>query len=135
MLVAGYDIRRWEQRGGDTYVDEFTKRFVFLDGFAEPYIKGFHYDAQMKQQVFEWDTKVYGPTHLQYKSPYGFLITWPFCFHIWYQISPKKYDDQGHEIPGSEKVWYFRAGLARWDAGDDKYIVPTWYGPFNLHWD
>ncbi len=71
----------------------------------------------------------WGPSHIQYDAPFGFLITWPFCFHIWFQF--KK---QTPGFPGSETVFYWRFGYARWDAGEGLYEVPTWFGP-GLHWD
>lgn len=75
-------------------------------------------------------------THLQKRSKFGFLLMWPFCFHLWYTF---KYQEQkkenGYWIPGTEKVLYWRFGRWRWDAGQCLFIGPwTWYGP-GLHWD
>lgn len=106
LLLFGYDIRRWEEPGGgEYYFYTHRKCFSFLE----------HH-------------KGYGPTHLQYHSPWGFLLTWPLCFHFWFQIRPQKFG-----VPGSEKVLYFRIGFARWDAGDSCYMLPTLY--LGLHWD
>lgn len=115
IVIAGYDIRRWENTGGDLYIPEFTKKLIFWT----------------KEQTI--NGQKYGATHLQYKSPYGFLITWPLCFHVWYQFKEQQVDQNGTKIPGSEVVWYFRIGIARWRP--DGYEIPTEYGPFNLHWD
>lgn len=78
----------------------------------------------------------YGPTHLQKQSLFGFLITSPFCFHIWWQIRPQRTEMDGprlRNVPGSELCPYFRIGKGRWDALDQKFIKPTLY--LGLHWD
>lgn len=151
LVLFGYDIRRWERPGGGAmYVDEFIKKFLFLDGFAQPFLSHVEVDEEKHTRTMVFDSLLYGPTHIQYKSPVGFLITWPFCVHIWYAFDLGKFDQFDEHVSGSEKVWYFRAGIARWDSGDNKYIcgesatifgkkftLPfgTWYGPFNLRWD
>jgi len=40
-----------------------------------------------------------GPTHIQYDSPFGFLLQWPLCFHVWYQFRPQQTDIKGKHIP------------------------------------
>jgi len=78
--------------------------------------------------------QLFAITHLQKKSRFGFLLMWPFCFHVWFTF---KFQEYIHDIwsPGTEKVFYWRIGLWRWDAGDSKFIGPgTWYGP-GFHWD
>lgn len=116
VLLLGYDIRRWETPGGrDLYIQDYVKKFMW--GIIK-YVN---------------NTRVFGPTHLQYSSPFGFLLTWPLCLHVWYQFRGQSFDSDGLRIPGSEKVFYWRFG-ARWDAGDEVYVVPSWYGP-GLHWD
>jgi hypothetical protein len=110
--VFGYDIRLWERGyGQESYDPTLERKFVF-----------------MKYRTYE------GPTHLQKFSPFGFLIQWPLCFHVWYQ-----FHGQINGQPGTEKVFYFRVGWTRWDAGDmiymfEKFGFGTWYGP-GLHWD
>jgi len=92
--------------------------------------------------------KTYAVTHLQKQSRCGFLLAshekwWQLCFHLWFtfRYQQTKVGDGGAviTIPGSEKVFYWRVGWSRWDAGDCKYVVEkigfgTWYGP-GLHWD
>jgi len=115
ILVAGYDIRRWENpHVSAIYVPEYFKKLLFLIKY---YIK---------------NCQPFGPTHLQYHSPFGFLITWPLCFHFWYQFKEQQVNSDGLKIPGSEKVLYFRAG-ARWDVGSNCYQFPSFYA--GLLWD
>lgn len=104
ILFLGYDIRRWEHPGGgEVYLPKLAKKLVYWTKLPS-----------------------LGPTHLQYHSPFGFLLTWPLCFHIWYQFK----EQQGK--PGSEIVFYFRIG-ARWDALDEIYVTPSLY--LGGHWD
>lgn len=84
---------------------------------------------------FVYNGSDYAITHLQKYSKFGFLLMWPFCFHVWFTFKFQKKDSSGLWIPGSEKVFYWRFGLWRWDAGNSRFIGPgTWYGP-GLHWD
>ncbi len=112
ICLFGFDIRRWEYGGnrGDVYCQGYVKKLLFWK----------------KSQNC-------GPTHLQYFSPFGFLLTWPLCLHVWYQFKEQATDLGGDKIPGSETVFYWRFG-ARWDAQDSLYVVPSWYGP-GLRWD
>lgn len=111
---------RWETNGGGD-LWEGTNRFFLFQGNDE---------LSEGAKVGE-----FAVTHLQKKSWFGFLIMWPLCFHFWISFKKQQQNADGTWLPGTEKVWYNRAGFARWDAGSSKYIVPTWYGPFNLHWD
>ena len=75
-------------------------------------------------------------THLQKFSRFGFLITWPFCFHFWLFWKKQEkhtfgFIDLGWE-PGTEQGIYFRTPGFRWDA--DLGMKWTW-GYFGLHWD
>lgn len=112
IVLIGYDIRRWEN-GDEQYAAYFNR---------------------YREKFLLWEKQDHwGPTHIQYHSPWGFLLTWPLCFHVWYQFKPQEQDK-----PGTEKVFYFRIGAARWDAGDNKYItwkigLGTWF--LGLHWD
>lgn len=104
ICLAGFDIRRWEIGPG-------------LAVLCEPYTKKFIFWKQSLQS---------GPSGIQYKSPFGFLLTWPLCLYIWYQFRPQQINKMGYGIPGSEKVLYFRIGIARWDITVG-YMVPTLY--------
>jgi hypothetical protein len=112
ILLAGWGIRRWE------------------------YIGGKEVDYKEYERKFLWDQRPSdngpGPSHLQKFTKWGpgFLITIPFCFHVWFIF---KQQEVGK--PGSETVFYWRFGKWRWDANMGKYLGPwTWYGP-GLHWD
>ena len=109
ICVLGYDIRRWEIDGQrDIYPPGLTKKLLF----------------------WQWSSGA-GPTHLQYDSPFGFLIAWPLCFHLWIRFKPQqtKIGDGGVvvKIPGSESVLEISVGWARWDANDRCYMVPRCY--------
>ena len=110
IALIAYNIPRWEKRyGGDVWDETLKNKLVFF-----------------KKKDFS------GPTHLQYSSKYGFLVTWPLCFHFWYQFKPQEYNKNGYRVPGSEIVLYGRAGI-RWDAGDGIYVCPSFY--LGGHWD
>ncbi len=120
IALIGYDIQRWENAGYEFWYGDFIKKFIFMKSMPDK-----------------------GPTHLQYRSKYGFLIQWPLCFHIWYQFRPQQVAN-GNRVPGSEVVFYFRLGIARWESGSDSYILGQQYKYFNLgvgtlyiggHWD
>ena len=117
ILVLGFNIQRWETIGGrDFYFQALKNKLLF-------WLKD--------QKAFDPNTVStvdVGPTHLQKQSKYGFLITWPLCFHVWYQFKPQ---EEGQ--PGTETVFYWRIGWARWEAGRGVYIVPTWF--LGGHWD
>ncbi len=71
-------------------------------------------------------------THLQKYSHFGFMVTWPFCFHFWLMWHLQAKDEYGDWIPGSEQGIYFRTPGWRWDA--DLGMKWTW-GYFGLHLD
>ncbi len=109
ICVLGYDVRRWEFDGQrDVTFQSFVKKLI----------------------AWQW-TQNCGPTHLQYDSPFGFLITWPLCFHLWVRFRPQqtKIGDGGVvlKVPGSETVLQISIGVARWDANDRCYMVPRFY--------
>lgn len=91
--------------------------------------------------------KMWGVTHLQYKSRYGKLSASPECFHHWAWLRMKKFDAQGNPIPGSELGLYIRKGFAlfnwncwRWDVAGTVIagILRHWIassGFFGGHWD
>ncbi len=111
IVLAGFDIRRWESVFGmDGYHPELAKKFIVFKSYPSQ-----------------------GPTHLQYHSPFGFLLTWPLCLHVWFQFRPQQIDANGYRVPGSERVFYWRFG-ARWEAETGFYVMPSWYGP-GLRWD
>jgi hypothetical protein len=71
-------------------------------------------------------------THLQKYSKFGFLLTWPFCFHIYYQFKKQAGNDAAGWIPGSERVFYARTPGYRKDT--DYGMKWTW-GYIGGHWD
>ncbi len=83
-------------------------------------------------------------THLQKYSRFGFMLTWPFCFHFWifwklqdrrpYVITDKLIADvEMRWVPGTEQGIYFRTPGWRWDA--ELGMKWTWgYFPSG-HWD
>ncbi len=70
-------------------------------------------------------------THLQKYSRCGFMVTWPFCFHIWF-LWRKQDIDFGTWIPGTEQGIYFRTPGWRWDW--DLGMIRT-NGYLGTHWD
>lgn len=110
--VSGPTMRWEKQGGGDTFLALFSNRWLK------------NVSAKDAGLGPDW-----GPTHLQKQSKWGILRVSPFCLHVWYQFR-EQLDGQ----PGTELCLYWRFGKARWDAGDGKYIKPTWYGP-GLNWD
>lgn len=70
-------------------------------------------------------------THLQKYSHFGFMVTWPFCFHFWlfWRLQAR---EEGHWVPGSEQGIYFRTPGYRWDI--DLGMKWTW-GYIGGHWD
>jgi hypothetical protein len=71
-------------------------------------------------------------THLQKYSHFGFMVTWPFCFHFWIFWKLQEKDEIGW-LPGTEQGIYFRTPGYRWDA--DLGMKWTWgYFPSG-HWD
>lgn len=72
-------------------------------------------------------------THLQKYSHFGFMVTWPFCFHFWLFWKLQKKDPWGEFWhPGTEQGIYFRTCGWRWDI--DLGMKWTW-GYAGLHWD
>lgn len=71
-------------------------------------------------------------THLQKYSRFGFMLTWPFCFHFWFFWKLQEGDDTYGWKPASEQGIYFRTPGWRWDK--DLGMIPT-RGYFGLHWD
>ena len=72
-------------------------------------------------------------THLQKSSKFGFLVMWPFCFHVWWTFNYQEKDTLGTWLPGTEKVFYLRFPGWRWEAGGCSYILSKGY--IGLHWD
>lgn len=113
---------RYETCGGyEIYPGDFGNHWLF---FKKPF------DAMIPNISTD-----YAVTHIQKRSKFGFLLMWPFCFHIWWTFKPQQQDNTWKWLPGTEVVLYWRFGKWRWDAGQCKFIGPwTWYGP-GLHWD
>ena len=70
-------------------------------------------------------------THLQKRSPFGFMVTWPFCFHFWLMWREQLCTLDGWR-PGTEQGLYFRTPGWRWDY--ELGMKWTW-GYIGLHWD
>ncbi len=74
--------------------------------------------------------------HLQKYSHFGFMLTYPFCFHFWlfWKLQESTGGPAGSEqwTPGTEKGIYFRTPGWRWDI--DLGMKST-RGYFGLHWD
>lgn len=86
----------------------------------------------VNQKPFIFSNKKYAVTHLQKKSKFGFLLEWPFGFHVWYQFKEQEIDSNDNWIPGTEKVLYARTPGHRWDK--DLGMIHTG-GYIGLHWD
>lgn len=71
-------------------------------------------------------------THLQKYSRFGFLLNWPFCFHIYFQFRKQQGNDERGWVPGSEITFYTRTPGYRQDT--DAGVKWTW-GYIGLHWD
>lgn len=118
ICLLGYDISRWEGY-------EFNKPIDII-----------HPDFQKKLLVFE-RRDLEGPSHIQYGSKLGFLITWPLCFHFWWLRKPQRIEINSHgtsmKVPGSEKVLFISIGWARWDCQDHCYMIPRCF--LGFHYD
>ena len=71
-------------------------------------------------------------THLQKYSRFGFMLTWPFCFHFWLFWDLQIGSDELGWRPGTEQGIYCRTPGYRWDA--DLGMKWTW-GYAGLRWD
>lgn len=103
-VLLGYNIVRWEDHEGEHTFPEYQGKLLFNTA------------------------KDMAPCHIQRDQPWGFLLEWPLCSHLWYQFRKQ---DPG--IPDSERVLYTRLGIARWDT--DGYQFLTFYPPWTKHWD
>lgn len=112
IAIIAYDCRRWEGQYYEYWLGYLIKEFLFFKSFPDK-----------------------GPTHIQYNSPFGFLLQWPLCFHFWYQFKPQQMNSEGYRLPGTEKVFYFRIGFVRWDSGDGKYVSGWDISLFGLHFN
>ena len=72
-------------------------------------------------------------THLQKHSYFGFMLTWPFCFHFWLGWRLQEGSDEVGWKPGTEGVFYFRTPGWRYDA-ELGYKWTNGYFPSG-HWD
>lgn len=81
---------------------------------------------------FEQDSNRSILTHLQKYSHFGFLFTWPFCFHFWVMWKLQEGNDPHNWQPGTEQGIYFRTPGYRWDQ--DLGMIFT-KGYFGLHLD
>lgn len=71
-------------------------------------------------------------THLQKYSRCGFLITWPFCFHLWFFWHKQEQNEYGIWIPGSESGIYARTPGWRYDIDLGMKFTRGYVGG---HWD
>ncbi len=46
--------------------------------------------------------------HLQKFSHFGFMLTWPLCFHFWLFWRLQRFAGFGNWLPGTEQGIYFR---------------------------
>ncbi len=74
----------------------------------------------------------YAVTHLQKYSRFGFLLHWPFGFHVWFTFRKQKGNDSDGWVPGSEIVFYARTPGYRMDTD---YGMKGTNGYIGLHWD
>lgn len=88
------------------------------------------------------DPKGWQMTHLQKGSPLGFLVYWPFCFHIWFHWKLQEFEIgeknasgnyPHHWKPNTEQGIYLRSPGFRWDVNDG-YFERTG-GYVGSHWD
>lgn len=70
--------------------------------------------------------------HLQKYSRCGFMMTWPFCFHIWFFWKKQEGDDVHGWVPGTEQGIYMRTPGYRWDT--EQGMKWTW-GYVGGNWD
>jgi hypothetical protein len=61
-------------------------------------------------------------THLQKQSRCGFLLFWPFIFHVWFFVKKQEVNGDGDWVPGTERGFYARTPGYRYDFADQKYI-------------
>lgn len=92
---------------------------------------------------FVKDGKTWGVTHLQKKSPRGWLKVNPDCYHFWHFWKPQEQDAKGNWIPDTERGIYLRSPSIpfvmtcwRWQPTEPKkWIKSNGYFNFSLHWD
>lgn len=78
---------------------------------------------------FEKYGKMWGLTHLQKYSKWGWLKVSPDCYHWWWFWKLQKQDSNGNWIPGTERGIYFRKPFSwRWD------VAGTVIGGVLRHW-
>ena len=70
-------------------------------------------------------------THLQKYSWGGFMLTWPFCFHVWLFWKRQQVDQTGW-YPGTEQGIYARTPGFRWDTELGMIFTKGYIG---THWD
>lgn len=87
----------------------------------------------LNEKPFVFDRGEVAVTHLQKESKFGFLVMWPFIFHVWYTVKFQDAAVDGTWVPGTEKVLYLRSPGWRFDFADWKYIISKGYA--GLRWD
>jgi hypothetical protein len=137
MVLIGVGIKRWERLPQDAYMGVNPNDGKVLFGTREIY-----WDRSWLTIGVDRAREHWGPSSVQYASKAGFLLSKrPLMFCCWYQFRK-----QTPGVPGSEKVFYWRIGTARWDPNmgggiklkfkilGKQFVFGTWYGP-GLHWD
>ena len=71
-------------------------------------------------------------THLQKYSRCGFMLTWPFCFHVWFFWKKQIGNDVTGWYPDTEQGIYTRTPGFRWDAELGMIFTKGYIG---THWD
>jgi hypothetical protein len=72
-------------------------------------------------------------THLQKYSHFGFMFTWPFCFHFWLFWKLQEGSEAKGWKEGTEQGIYFRTPGWRWDK--ELGMKPTGGRIPGTHWD
>jgi hypothetical protein len=141
IVLMGIGIKRWERLPQDAFFEmcPHTEKMVYG-------VKEWYWDRCGIVVWVDRSSEHWGPSSIQRESRFGFLFTKrPLMFCCWFQFKPQGYGEGGY-IPGSETVFYWRVGAARWDPNmggvvklkfklfGKEICFGTWYGP-GLHWD
>lgn len=86
---------------------------------------------------FPYQGKTWGVSHQQKWSKYGWLRTFPDCYHRWWFWRLQQTDAQGNWLPGTEEGLYLRKPFSwRWDVAGTNGKHWIWTNGFlGGHWD